>query len=258
MPSPALRQLAAATRHAAPFHRRLFSLVVALGLVVVGACAAPADGGGAADAAAASDSAPLDAPTKDTFFNNWNQGYTLQMRFHGGPADGAAIDLERDLFGNQTVFAFGSTHLAPPALALSVAESIQYPAGGTTVPLEVVFNFGLLIGNAELDGHTTQAGDYPFTCKPPMLKIFFKGFWYKSTCPELTGRIDVTDHATEQGGRFAGTVQGTLHAWFPKVSAADDCDPAHTALTCAAKDPDWTVDVDGYFGFELPAKDGKE
>ncbi len=239
------------------------ALAVALAgaAIVTSACSDPAgESSNAGDTSPASDAAGVDAIVKDTFFNNWNQGYTLRMRFHGGPADGVEIDLERDLFGNQTVFAFGSTHLAPPALALSVQESIQYPAGGTTVPLEIVFNFGLLIGNAEYDAHTTKTADYPFSCTPPMVKIFFKGFWYKSTCPDLAGHIDVTDHTTEQGGRFAGTVQGTLHAWFPKISQAeaDDCNPEHTALTCQVKEPDWTVDVDGYFGFELPPKDGKD
>jgi hypothetical protein len=204
----------------------------------------------------------------------WTQGYSATLTFHGGPADptgkGATLQLDRDLTsGASTVFAFGSTHLQWPAISLSMTDNV-YEINGKQTTLEFHLGLGLLVGSGSgpnggpPEVHTPAVGTYPFSCKPPLLRVVYKGFQYKSTCPDLNGEIQVTQWSKTAGGRMVGTFSGTLHFYFADPSHQDDCSTADTvkpgavadtAITCPVTKP-WSVDVQGHFGFTLPPPDG--
>jgi uncharacterized membrane protein len=189
------------------------------------------------------------------YFNNWAKGYTLQLDFHGGDADGKRVLLQRDLFEIPSAFSFGSTHYTQGEVGFAVADTVQIDVDGQQEQIEVLFNFGLVVGSAVNPVHVDKKGPYPFACKPPALRIFFKGFAYKSTCPDLKGSFDLDQFGTETEETISGTVQGRMQAYFKKSAYPDDCKAEHSKNTC--KKPDWYVDIKGYFGFELPKKDGR-
>jgi hypothetical protein len=96
-------------------------------------------------------------------------------------------------------------------------------------------------------------GIYPFSCKPPAIKLLWKGISFRSECPGLDGNITVTDWSAKAGGHFAGTLAGKLQGWFSSQNSGDDC--ADAKIAC--KSADITVDVSGAFDFVLPAPDSK-
>ena len=223
-------------------------------LLCVGLLACGEDPGTPTEAADTK-TAPTDTNKTDTGpVNNWAQGYTVDLEFHGGPADGDKIQLNRDLYGIQTVFSFGSTHYTQGEVGFAMTDTLQVEVGGVEAQVEIILNFGLVIGSSSNPVHTDKAGEYPFSCKPPMVRVFFKDFWFRSTCADLTGSFELTDYANTEGGTMAGSFSGRIQAHFPDTNYPDDCDPAHNAKVC--KKPDWYADVKGVFGFTLPPKDG--
>lgn len=219
----------------------------------VDAAAAKADAGGSADAV------PV---------NNWVQGFSVKMTFHGGANDGAVVHMERDLQGREsTTFAFGSVHKTPPAISLSVQDSeyVDGKPGAVQTKAEFQFNFGNLIGSSK-DASAPDpvhlpkpGGDFPFGCRPPNLFAKYKNFGYRSVCG-TAGHIVVTDWSATKGGRFAGYFAGTLHSVLPEAEqtcAGDAPYPPAASLVQACAKQDWTVDVEGTFGFTLPGPDGK-
>jgi hypothetical protein len=200
----------------------------------------------------------------DAYVNNYAQGYGATLTFKGGPADGWQIKLDRDFYSETIkcppVFSFGSSHLTPPAVAFAVTDQptvkAKHQKSGADVeaPLFVVMQFGILVKSAKEDAQTGDAKPYPFSCGAPYLEIGFKNVTYKSTCKGLNGTVDVKEWAASEKGRFAGQFKGTLQA-YAASGAVDDCGPSG-AEKCS-KQPTWTVDVDGVFGFELPAPDCK-
>lgn len=223
-------------------------------------CALPQTdaGGGAPDTVAQGGDVPINL---DGYVNSWVRGYSIELQFHGGPADGDHLIFHRDLYEIPQAFSFGSTHYTQGEVGLAVADTIK-----TFLPddkgklvetmIEIWMNFGLVVGSPINPVHTDKAGSYPFSCKPPMLRIFFKGFAYQSTCPKLNGVIEIDEYGNDTGQRMGGHFLGRLQSYFKKTAFPNDCDATHTAETC--KKADWYVDVKGYFRFELPGKDGKE
>lgn len=236
--------------------RALAVAAIALGLA---ACSDDSgDGGGDEDSgavdAAADDSGA--AAGQDVLTNSWAQGYTIRMTFTGGPSAGKAFRLDRDLYENPAAFSFGNTHLPPQALAFSVREDVQVEVGAGTSQLTVSFNFGLLRGasGTEFVAQTDEAGSYPFSCGPPTIQVNFEGFEYRSTCPGASGTIELTQWGDTEGDLFEGHFEGTLQGYFRDPNHLDDCAAGATDVTC--NKPAFTVDVDGVFGFTLPAPNG--
>lgn len=188
--------------------------------------------------------------------NNWAQGYTIDLDFHGHPtADGKKLHLNRDLYGVTTAFSFGSTHYTQGEVGFAMTDTMQVDVDGVQSQVEIILNFGLVVGSSANPVHTDKAGVYPFSCRPPMVRIFFKNYWYRSTCAGLVGKMDITDYSNVEGGTMAGSFEGRIQAYFPDTNAWDDCQADHIAKTC--KNVAWYADVKGSFGFTLPPKDGK-
>ncbi|MSP90207.1 MAG: hypothetical protein EXR79_00140 [Myxococcales bacterium] len=250
-------------------------------LVVVGAgCGNTAAGADAAGSGAPGDTATADAAAtgavpdtmagdagakaSDGFVNNWAHGYEAKLTFTGGPADGYVVPFKRDFFSDtiscQPEFSFGSSHLTPPALSFGVQDQVEVevpnPKTGDKVvaPLFLQMQFGLVVGSARNPVQTPMAGKYPFSCGAPYLEVTFKGVTYRSTCKGLDGFVEITDFATSEKGRFAGRFHGRMQAYIKQPGAADDCGPSGVPA-CAKSE--WTLDIDGIFGFELPAPDCK-
>ena len=233
-------------------HARLIRLLAAL-LAGSAACSEPAAPTPAPDAAMAKDSIPADAKV----VNNWVQGYSANLRFHGGIPDGQDVHLERDLHGTKTILSFGNTHLTPPALSFAVDDSVSVVLPGKPAsPLQFTLRFGFIAESSAQPLQCGKSGTYPFSCQSPAMLVTYKGFSYRSTCPGLQGAIVVTDWSQDPGGRFAGHFSGRLQAYKPDSQKLDDCAAANTKETCSKTD--WWVDVDGVFGFELPAVNGTE
>jgi len=236
------------------------AVLPAIGLAFSLGCTSPAVSATAVDTTGAT--AATDAKSSQTdakFVNNYSQGYGAHLVFHGGEADGFDLKLDRDLFeaaATGTIFSFGSSHMVQPAISLAIQDDqmplLTHPKTGkqAKTQLRVQFQFGNLIEAVGFPVATPKAGDYPFSCKAPLLSIYFKNVTYKSTCPELAGHIVVTDWSSQNGGRFAGQFSGRLQGFFP--DSQQDCADANAA--CSKSDV--YVDVDGVFGFELPAPNG--
>ncbi len=227
------------------------------GLVCVGdLCLIPGT-----DAGAVTDTGPdkpMDNIDIDNYTNNWVRGYTIQLSFKGGPADGDKLLFQRDLYEAPKTISFGSTHYTQGEVGFTVVDDFQVMmpnAKGKEVGFQLrnELNFGLVVGSGINPVHVDKAGEYPFACKPPTIKVGFKNFSYKSSCPKLTGRINIISYGNETGQKMTGDFIGRLQAYFQQGAYLDDCNPDHTAHSC--KKPEWYVDVKGYFGFELPEKD---
>lgn len=227
-------------------------------LVAASLCAALAGCGGDEGPAATSDAAvATDATDSGGARASWAQGYSIKLRFHGGEADGIELDLDRDLYEIPTAFSFGSTHYTKGEVGFAMADTFSVPlpnAAGRKVPwqLEIGLNFGLVIGSDVNPVHTDAAGSYPFSCKPPNVRIFFETLRYESTCDGLAGEIVVDSYANVTGGRMAGTFKGKLQAVFPNASPGSMCDASANAAIC--KKPEIWAEVEGHYGFTLPAK----
>ncbi len=192
------------------------------------------------------------------YTNNWVRGYSIQLSFKGGPADGDEMLLQRDLYEVPGSFSFGSTHYSQGEVGLAVADTVQVKVKNdkgeeVTTQLENWFNFGLVVGSDVNPVHVDKTGDYPFNCKAPFIRVQYKFNTYMSTCPKLSGRIKIINYGNDVGQKMTGDFIGRLQAYFKQGSFPDDCNPDHTVNTC--KKPDWYVDVKGFFSFELPEKD---
>ncbi len=210
-----------------------------------------------ADASSTTDISGTDvnSATDGAIVNNWTQGYSIQLTFHSPvdkSVDGAVIKLDRDLTDKvATSFSFGSTHMLPPAIALAVQDHVSYSWKGNASPLDVQFNFGNLVESSANPAQCTKANSYPFKCSAPSMRVSFRSITYRSTCPALEGTVVITDWASVKDGYFAGHFSGTLGAFFS--GSTDDCTDAAKSCT----HPDQTVDIQGVFGFTLPAPDGQ-
>lgn len=237
---------------------RLAALVVA---ALAAACGDPADDPKpTADTTSTTDTAGKDSQaSSDVFVNNWVQGYSARLTFHGGPSNGKVVQLERDLYYDpQTCspfFLFGSSHMTWPAVQFGMQDHTQQVVGKTLSPLDLQLHFGTLVESANDPVQTGKAGVYPFACGAPFVQVDFQNARYKSTCPGLPGQIEVTDWSAQKGGRFAGRFAGRLQFYKQPSGAVNDC--SGTAATSCDKTDMW-VDVEGHFGFELPAPDCKE
>jgi hypothetical protein len=140
-------------------------------------------------------------------------------------------DFVRDLTGLDTKFAFGSTHIAP-AVALAMSDTMPLPT--FTV---ITLNFGIIIGTSDKPPSTSSSGEYPFTGFEPEITLTIHNKEFSSKEEGAVGTFNVTDWTAEEGGKWAGSVAGTI------VQKTDK----------AAK---LRVQVDGSFEFILPAPAG--
>lgn len=227
------------------FDMRQFVFYRGLALLLAGACSDPAASSatGGTDASASAD---LAADTAEPL-----SGYIVDLAFHGGPSDGQELHLEQKQSAI-TGFAFGSTHKQYPAISLSVNDHQSLVIGKAPAsPIDFQINFGNLVGSATDPLQCGKAGSYAFSCKPPGMKLIWKGITFRSECAGLQGEIAVTEWSAKTGGRFAGTFAGTLQGWFTSTNSGDDC--ADAKIAC--KNSAITVDVKGGFDFVLPVPD---
>lgn len=224
--------------------------------LLLGSCGSDAGGGTASATDTTSADAGSDAPIGQGV---WAQGYSMKLAFTGGQPDGIQLDIDRDLYEIPTAFSFGSTHYVKGEVGFTVADTMTLlldngSGGKVETQIEISLNFGLVVGSSDNPVQTDKAGTYPFSCKPPMIRIFFKNTQFRSTCDGLVGSIVITDYANTTGGRMAGTFKGTLQAFYPDpgTGATDECIAAENAKMCSK--PDRTVAVEGHFGFTLPEK----
>lgn len=138
---------------------------------------------------------------------------------------------EKDLTGLGTKFAFGSTHIAP-AVSLAMTDTIFVPT--FTI---VTFNFGIIIGTSDNPPSTSSSGVYPFSGFEPEITVTIHDKEFSSKVEGSEGTIDVTDWAAEEGGKWAGSLEGTIFQQTEKP----------TKLRAR---------VDGVFEFILPAPAG--
>ena len=217
--------------------------VLSAGLTACGTTATPAD--------ATDTSVDASADATASCPSEWKQGYCLKFTFHGGKNDGQTYTLSRDLSGTSGTLVFGSTHMAYPAVALSLTDT--WSLGAYKDQLQFRVNLGTLIEAPGFPAYVPHAGDFPFSCLPPSVAVTFKNVVYQSTCPGLTGSFGVTTWGAAPGDRFIGTVHGTLQQYLTTGGDVSDCTASVAAARCTATTV--TVDVDGHFGLTLPAKD---
>lgn len=233
-------------------HHGLVALIAWGALCALAGCSDDTSGG---TGAAADGATAADTPSADVGKSAWAQGYSLRATFHGGPAGGLALDLERDLFAIPEAFSFGSTHYVHGEVGFAVTDTFiqqRRNAQGVKidVPVEIILNFGLVVGSSVNPVHTDKAGTYPFSCKPPSIRVVYKGTQYRSTCQGLTGSIDIKEYANQTGGRVAGSFAGRLESAYPPAGMTDEC--ADAKAMC--KKPEIYAEITGHFGFTLPTK----
>lgn len=186
-----------------------------------------------------------------TCSESWTQGYCIRFTFHGGKNDGQSFTLQRDLTGTSGTIVYGSTHLQPPAVALSITDT--WSLGVNKNQLQFWLDFGNLIEAPGFPAYLPKAGDYPFSCLLPSIQINYKNIIYRSTCKGLPGSVTVSKWGASQGDEFIGHFAGTLQQHLTTDTGASDCDAAVNTKRCAVSDV--TVEVAGTFGATLPAKD---
>jgi hypothetical protein len=138
---------------------------------------------------------------------------------------------ERDLTGLGTKFAFGSTHIAP-AIALAMNDTMPMPT--FTV---LTFNFGIIIGTSDKPPATSSSGVYPFSGFEPEITVTIHNKKYSSKVEGSEGTFDITDWTAEEGGTWAGSLNGTI---IQETEKADKL----------------RAQVEGQFEFILPAPAG--
>ncbi len=148
-----------------------------------------------------------------------------------GDATCCHYDFVRDLTGLDTKFAFGSTHIAP-AVALAMNDTMPMPT--FTV---ITLNFGIIIGTSDKPPATSSSGQYPFTGFEPEITLTIHNKEFSSKEEGASGTFKITEWTAEEGGKWAGSVAGTI------VQKTDKA----TKLR---------VQVDGSFEFILPAPAG--
>ena len=236
--------------------------LLALSAVVLAlACSDPApDDSGSKDTIADTAKKDTSSTTDDdsaTAVNNWVQGYTVELEFHGSYADGKKVRVDRDLYdvaGSKQVFSFGSSHYSFGEIGFAMTESLKVEVDGKELPMEFQLNFGLVKGSSKNPVHVDKVGTYDFSCKAPEVRVNFMAENYRSTCAGLKGTFDITDWGNATGEKFRGFFEGKIAAYNDKPDKPDPCDAAKNKLVC--KQPDVWATVKGHFGFTLPEKDG--
>jgi hypothetical protein len=184
------------------------------------------------------DSVEIEAPAPNS--------YRLTVTLEKGPGITCAEDIqaqcfegktcclyeyERDLTGLDTKFAFGSTHIAP-AISLAMTDTMYTPTFAV-----ITLNFGIIIGTSDKPPATAMAGEYDFGGFEPEVEVTIHNKEYSSKVEGSQGTFVVTDWAAEKGGKWAGTVQGTI-------------------IQNTAKAEKLRAQVDGSFDFILPEPAG--
>ncbi len=180
---------------------------------------------------------------------NWAQGYCIKFTFHGQKFDGRTFTLQRDLTGTSSTVVFGNTHMQPPAASLAIHDTWQL--GTYKDPLDMNIVFGNLVETAGFPAFAPKADDYPFSCNAPYIDITYGNVRYKSTCPSLTGDINVKTWTSTPGEQFTGRFSGHLQQYLTDPGGSPDCDATTVGSKC--KSALNTVDVEGTFGLTLPA-----
>lgn len=243
---------------------RMLSVCGVSMLVALAGCGDPDSGDGAAESdsknadTSADTGTSADAASKsDADPNNWNQGYTLNAKFTGGYPDGKKLHIERDLFdsaASKQAFSFGSTHYSLGEIGFAVTETLYPEVDGKKLQLQFQLNFGLVKGSSANPVHVDKAGEYPFSCKAPEVRVSFMTEDFRTTCGGLDGKFVITDWSNSTGGEFRGHFKGRVGRYYDKPDKPNPCEADKEKLLC--KSPEIYVDVDGYFGFTLPEKDG--
>lgn len=169
------------------------------------------------DVAAAQDKPGLPGPSS----------YVLTLDVEMGPGVACAADIqvacfesatcchypfERDLTGLGTKFAFGSTHIAP-AVALAMTDTMPMPT--FTV---LTLNFGIIIGTSDNPPSTSSSGVYPFSGFEPETTVTIHNKEFSSKVEGSEGTFDITDWTAEEGGKWAGTISGTIFQQTEKAT----------------------------------------
>ncbi|MBL6974661.1 MAG: hypothetical protein ISR64_02925 [Deltaproteobacteria bacterium] len=142
--------------------------------------------------------------------------------------DGSDLVLDRDLSDKNptTIFAFGSTHIAP-AVSLAMTDTLYEPYAIVTL------NLGIVVGSTEHPVQCDKAGSYDFGGDtPPAVDLYAGGLQYRSGVSGATGALEVTRWTTLPGDVFVGSFEGRL--------------------LFQTGQPDKYVDVKGSFQFTLP------
>jgi hypothetical protein len=117
---------------------------------------------------------------------------------------GDELIFERDLTGDDTIFSFGSTHIAP-AISFAMTDTIYNPTFAI-----ITFNFGIVQGSSTYPVQCPGAGNYEFTSGPPEITFFIDNNTYTSTQSLKTGSITVDQWSKVEGGIFSGSVTGKI------------------------------------------------
>jgi len=159
---------------------------------------------------------------------------------------GEELVFDRDLTGDETVFSFGSTHIAP-AISFAMTDTIYIPDYAI-----LTLNFGIIQGSGKYPVQCDGPGEYTFYPAasparkpgapptearepgPPEIVFFFDNNTYTSVVEGASGVIHVTDWSKYEGDLFAGTIQGTLY---------------EQALELEGE----SLQIDGFFHFVLPS-----
>jgi len=164
------------------------------------------------DARALTDESADQAPTGESY-------YSLTLDLEEGPGiicgDDGKVDclggksccryqFDRDLTGLDTKFAFGSTHIAP-AISLAMTDTMYKPKTAF-----VILNFGIIIGTADKPASTNSSGLYEFSGFEPEVRVEIFNKKYSSVQEGAQGQFDITDWTAEEGGLWAGTVEGSI------------------------------------------------
>jgi len=144
---------------------------------------------------------------------------------------GEELLFERDLTGDDTVFSFGSTHIAP-AISFAMTDTIYNPTFAI-----ITFNFGIVQGSSQYPVQCSEAGTYQFTSGPPEITFFVDNNTYTSTQSLKTGTIVIDQWSKVEGGTFSGSVSG-------KIFEESTEEPREELL------------VEGTFSFTLPEPAG--
>ena len=159
---------------------------------------------------------------------------------------GEELVFDRDLTGDETVFSFGSTHIAP-AISFAMTDTIYIPDYAI-----LTLNFGIIQGSGEYPVQCDGPGEYTFYPAesparkpgapptearepgPPEIIFFFDNNTYTSVVEGATGIIKVTDWSKYEGDLFAGTIEGTLYEQSLELEGE-------------------SLEISGFFHFILPS-----
>jgi len=149
--------------------------------------------------------------------------YRLEVTYD----DGKHVILGRDLTDRPSIYAFGSTHIAP-AVSFAMTDTVYDPY------VIVTFNLGIVVGSMDHPVQCPGPGIYKFgTGSPPEMDLFANNLQFRSRLPGAEGTFEVTRWSVTTGDTVAGHVKGRL--------------------VFDGATPHW-ADVDAEFQFELPER----